>query len=469
MYYRELKNKMNLNIKNIAFLFVFLCVGFSSFSQKNKKETTRILFIFDGSNSMNSQWQKSSKIKVAKKLMYETMDELSHIDNLEVALRMYGHQARIRPGQQDCSDTKLEVPFGKGNFDKIKLKINSLIPKGTTPIARSLEAAAKDFSPCDNCRNVIVLITDGIEACDEDPCAVAKMLREKGIEVRPYVIGIAMDIESLKNFQCIGKSYDASTEESFKSVMKVVMSEALNNTTLQVNLLNSRGESKETDVVMTFSDVKTGEIRYTFTHTMNRYNRPDTMTINPLTTYNLTVHTTPEVVLENVKLKAGEHNSVTLKTPQGGLELRLMGARNSFTKIKCIVRESGKHETINAQNMNTSDKYLVGKYDIEILTLPIILMKDIKIEQSKTKTIKIQQPGAANIRVPFFGETSIFTSVKGKRVWVCNLDKEKLSYHLSLQPGVYTIVYRASRKKSSAYTVNKEFKIVQGLITDVAL
>ena len=244
---------MNIKIKNITFLFAFLCVGISSFSQKNKKETTRILFIFDGSNSMNSVWQQSSKIKVAKKLMYETMEELSVIDNLEVGLRIYGHQTRIRPGQQDCSDTKLEVPFGKDNFTRIKSKINSLVPKGTTPIARSLEAAAKDFPPCDNCRNVIILITDGIEACDEDPCAVAKMLREKGIEVRPYVIGIAMDIESLKNFKCIGKSYDASTEESFKSVMKVVMSEALNNTTVQVNLLNSSGKVKETDVPMTFA------------------------------------------------------------------------------------------------------------------------------------------------------------------------------------------------------------------------
>jgi len=354
------KDKMNLNLKNILFLFAFLCIGFSSFSQQSKKETTRILFIFDGSNSMNSQWQKSSKIKVAKKLMYETMDELSRIDNLEVALRMYGHQTRIRPGQQDCNDTKLEVPFGRGNFDRIKSKINSLVPKGTTPIARSLEAAAKDFPPCDNCRNVIILITDGIEACDEDPCAVAKMLREKGIEVRPYVIGIAMDIESLKNFRCIGKSYDASTEESFRSVMKVVMSEALNNTTVQVKLMNSKGQPYETNVVMTFTDTKTNEIRYTFTHTMDKYNRPDTMTINPLSNYNLTIHTTPEVTVENIKLKAGEHNEIVVKTPMGGLELRLMNSPNSFTGVKCVIREAGKFETINAQKMNSIDRYLVG-------------------------------------------------------------------------------------------------------------
>lgn len=458
---------MKLVSKRFSVLVVFLCLSFTYLAQTI--ETTRILFIFDGSNSMNGQWQESSKIKVAKKLMYETMDELSKIDNLEVALRMYGHQTRIYPGLQDCNDTKLEVPFGKDNFDKIKTKINSLQPKGTTPIARSLEYAAQDFPECDNCRNVIILITDGIEACDEDPCAVAKMLREKGIEVRPYVIGIAMDLESLKDFQCIGKSYEASTEESFRDVMKVVMSEALNNTTVQVNLLNTAKKSKETDVTMSFYDMNTRELKYTFMHTMDRKNRPDTMWIDPLSTYKLIVHTTPKVEKEGIELKAGEHNTITLDAPQGGLEFRILGAANSYTDIKCVVRKKGEKETINAQRMNSEDKYIVGSYDIEILSLPRILMENVKVEQSKTNRIVIQHAGTVNINTPFFGVASIFTEVKGERVWVCNLERERLNYQLSLQPGNYTIVYRPVRKNSSAYTVSKDFRIAPGTSLEVNL
>ncbi len=460
---------MKLILTKLSVLVVFLCAMNSGFSQSDEPEVTRILFIFDGSNSMNGQWQEQSKIKVAKKLMYETMDELSKLDNIEVGLRMYGHQTKIYPGQQDCSDTKLEVPFGKNNFNKIKQKINSLQPKGTTPIARSLEYAAQDFPPCDNCRNVIILITDGIEACDEDPCAVAKMLREKGIEVRPYVIGIAMDLESLKNFECIGKSYDASTEESFKDVMKVVMSEALNNTTVQVNLLNMAKKPRETDVTMSFYDMKTGELKYTFMHTLNRKNLPDTMTIDPLSTYRLVVHTTPQVVKENITLKPGEHNTIALNAPQGGLEFRILGAGNSYTDIKCVIRKKGTSETLNAQRMNSEDTYLVGTYDIEILSLPRIVMKNVKVEQSKTNRIQIQQPGLANINTPFFGIVAVFKMEKGKRVWVCNLEKEKLNYQLSLQPGDYTVVYRAARKNSSAYTVTKEFNVAPGTATEVNL
>jgi len=458
---------MNVFSKKLVVFLVFLCVGFSYFAQTT--ETTRILFIFDGSNSMNGQWQEQTKIKVAKKLMYETMDELSKLDNIEVGLRLYGHQTKLYPGQQDCNDTKLEVPFGKDNYEKVKMKINSLQPKGTTPIARSLEFAAEDFPPCDNCRNVIILITDGIEACDEDPCAVAKMLREKGIEVRPYVIGIAMDLESLKDFECIGKSYDASTEESFRDVMKVVMSEALNNTTVQVNLLNTKKLPRETDVTLSFYDQKTGELKYTFMHTLDRKNRPDTMWIDPLSTYRLVVHSTPQLVKKDINLKPGEHTTITLSAPQGGLDFRILGAANSYTDIKCVIKETKSGEILNAQRMNSADTYLVGKYDVEILSLPRITMKGVKVEQSKTNTIQIQQPGLANVNIPFFGIVSVFTMEKGERIWVCNLEKEKLNYQLGLQPGDYTLVYRPARKKSAAYTVTKEFTVTPGATVEVNL
>ena len=207
---------------------------------QNNDGKIRILFIFDGSNSMNAQWAESSKIAIAKELMIETMDSLKMLENIELALRIYGHQTRISPNEQDCSDTKLEVPFASANKNYIKIidKIRGLEPKGTTPIARSLEYSADDFPLCDNCRNIIILITDGIEACDEDPCAVAIALKEKKIKLKPFVIGLGLDTSYLNQFQCIGEFLSAENKDSFKSVLKFVISQALNNTTIQVNLNN---------------------------------------------------------------------------------------------------------------------------------------------------------------------------------------------------------------------------------------
>src|SRR5262249_1620792 len=147
---------------------------------------TRIEFLFDASNSMFGQWQSGPKIDIAKKLMHNLMDSLRCTPSLELALRVYGHQKPFRP--QDCDDSRLEVPFNKGNFSTIQQVIKNLTPRGTTPIAKSLELCGNDF-PKDknNSRNIIILITDGIEECGGDPCAASASLQKKGIYLKPFI------------------------------------------------------------------------------------------------------------------------------------------------------------------------------------------------------------------------------------------------------------------------------------------
>ena len=72
-------------------------------------------------------------------------------------------------------------------------KIKMAQPKGTTPIAYSLEKSGADFPECANCRNIIILITDGEEECEGDPCAVSAALQSKGIVLKPFVIGVGLD------------------------------------------------------------------------------------------------------------------------------------------------------------------------------------------------------------------------------------------------------------------------------------
>ena len=93
----------------IKYFKILLIIGFGYLFTETKAQESegkiRILFIFDGSNSMNAQWEKSSKISIAKSLMIQTMDSLRSLENIELALRIYGHQSKILPGKQDCSDT----------------------------------------------------------------------------------------------------------------------------------------------------------------------------------------------------------------------------------------------------------------------------------------------------------------------------------------------------------------------------
>jgi len=49
--------------------------------------------------------------KIARTILSEILDSIGTLDNIEIALRMYGHTKHFPP--QNCNDTRLEVPFGK--------------------------------------------------------------------------------------------------------------------------------------------------------------------------------------------------------------------------------------------------------------------------------------------------------------------------------------------------------------------
>src|SRR4051812_8622125 len=91
----------------ILILFISCTLTTTSYSQ----EVTRILFILDASNSMNAKWGEQTRIEAAKELLIKAVDSLEGSANLEIALRVYGHQSPITATYQDCNDTKLEVPF----------------------------------------------------------------------------------------------------------------------------------------------------------------------------------------------------------------------------------------------------------------------------------------------------------------------------------------------------------------------
>ena len=208
-----------------------MLTSLASYSQKK----TRILFILDASNSMNLKWDNQTRMESAKEILNESIEDLRGIPDLEIALRVYGHQSLVNNTFQDCNDTKLEVPFGKNTIDEIKKTVKYLNAKGATPIARSLEAAADDF-PTSDARNFIVLITDGLESCDNDPCVIAKKLKEKEVNVTPFVIGIGLDLSYLEKFNCIGSFTEAENKKTFKSVLANIIDKALLNTSVQVNL-----------------------------------------------------------------------------------------------------------------------------------------------------------------------------------------------------------------------------------------
>lgn len=431
------------------------------------QEKTRILFILDASNSMNAKWGKQTRIESAKELLAQTVDSLSGTPNLEIGLRVYGHQSPITATYQDCNDTKLEVPFGPDNFNKVKYRIKSIQAKGTTPIARSLEAAADDF-PDMTSRNVIILITDGLEACDNDPCVIAKKLKDKGVKVTPFVIGLGLDISYLEKFKCIGTYSEAETKDAFRNVLKNVINKAVLNTTVQVNLDNIYKSPKETDVTMNFYKAGTQELIYTYVHTINRYGNPDTLNIDPKYQYDLVVHTLPKIEKKNITIVKNTHNTIVLDAPQGFIKVRFSNATRPYS-IETRVVQTGKNQTINVQQINTTDKYIVGKYSLEILTLPRTY-QEVEVTQSSTISVDVLAPGSLSYKsgTQIIGQLFVVRD-SGEREWVCNFDENSKTGQWYLQPGNYKIVYRNKNIRSSSLTVETDVRIYSNKTTSINL
>jgi len=402
---------------------------------------------------MSGQWESGTKMKVAKRLLSNMLDSLKKVDNLELALRVYGHQSYVPP--QDCGDTKLEVPFEPNNIDLIKHKLRQIEPRGTTPIAHSLYLSGNDF-PNSKGRNIIILITDGIEACDGDPCAVSQELQKKGIVLKPFVIGIGLDVDLKKTFECVGHYYDAANEKQFNDVLNIVISQALNNTTAQVNLLDINHKPTESNVNMTFYDNRTGAVVYNYIHTMNAHGVPDTLVFDPFTTFDMVVHTIPPVRVDSIKMIVGKHLTIPAYVPQGSLIIK---SRDNSVKPNIIVHQEKKNEIINVQKINKSEKYLVGKYDIEILTLPRIILKNLSIDPDHQTKVDIPTSGVATFTRRYKGYGSVYVLRGDKQEWVYNLNPEKQQDVVYLLPGKYIVVYRTKGAYETVYTISKKFTI----------
>jgi len=416
-----------------------------------------VLFVFDASNSMKTAYENKARIEHAKTLFNKFLDSLNTFKNYEFALRLYGHTVKYPPG--DCNDSKLVVPFSKNNIQKIKEAIKKVKPTGITPIEHSLTRAADDF-PDTKAVNTIILITDGIEECGGDPCKAREELQKKGIVLRPCIIGIGLTVEQAKVFECVGNYFSYEEPDVFTKSVDYITTQVKNRTTAQVNLLDIATKPSETNVNMTFYNERTGNILYNYVHSLNYKGFPDTIPMDETAKYTVIANTIPPKKVQGVTLNIGTHNVIPIDAPQGILAInRGGGIYNSNDKVKSIIRQKGQMQTLHVLSVNTSERFIVDEYDLEVLTLPRTYFNELKINQTLIKNVEVPDAGQVKITSVEYGDGCILVEKGKELVWVCNLSGNKTRQEFSLQPGVYHVTFRGKSLKQSIYTVEKKFTI----------
>lgn len=454
------------SIATLLFLLMLSATGGAFAQEKKPQPKTRILFLLDASGSMMAKWENSDRMTVAKNLLSHLVDSLDQYDNVEVALRAYGHQ--FGRERNDCKDTKLEVPFGEDNATAIKKKLDAIVPRGNTPITYSLQQAAGDF-PEDRSRNVVILITDGLESCGGDPCATSEALQKKRIFLRPFVIGIGIEPQQEQQLDCIGQYFNAADIKTFERVLSEIVTQTLSQTTVSVELLDEQNRPRETGVNMTFVNAMTGEAEYDYVHYLDANGKTDVLDVDALLPYHLVVYTTPPVVESNLKMQPGKNNVIRVKAPQGELYLRQDGP-SPYRLLNTIVRQAGTDKTLHVQSFGERHRYLTGKYDLEILTVPRIMLRNVEVKQGETNTITIPPPGQLAIPSQVQGYGSVYElHESGAQRWVCNLPEDNSKVTMPLQPGKYKLVYRMKSAQSSKFTFVQDFTIRSGATTTVRI
>lgn len=416
---------------------------------------------------MFGKWERTLKIRAAKSIISNLVDSLRVNEDLELGLRVYGHQYPIE--DRNCEDSDLVVPFSVNNHDDIIENIRELEPKGTTPIAYSLQEAASDFPESSEYRNIVIIITDGIESCGGDPCNVSLALQKSGVFLRPFIIGLNIsDIED-NEFECIGNYHDATEINNFRSVLNDALNQSLGRTTVTVELQDENGQNSESNINVSFINNFTNESVYEFVHYRDPNGRTDTLTIDPVLDYDIVVNTIPPVIKKDVTLVAGTHNQIDIKAPQGSLRFNMKNSSTYKNGVKAILRKSGGSSVIHIQDVNEVEKYLSGSYDLEITTLPKTFIKNLNIDQGRTKTVNIDEPGLVNLSSTAQIYGSVYQVNTTRETWVINLDTNARITTLALQPGQYKVAFRTKDTFGSKYTAVRHFSINAGKSTTINL
>ncbi|MBD8893187.1 VWA domain-containing protein [Labrenzia suaedae] len=159
-------------------------------------EDRSTVLVFDASGSMWAQLPEGrSRIEVARDVLGDYLRSRDASRPLGVVA--YGHNRK-----SDCSDIEVIAPVGHQDGRSLSARLSTLNPKGKTPLADSLKLAAS-LIPKTAEEADIVLVTDGLETCGLDPCAVAASLAREGIPIRAHVVGFGLTEGEIRQISCI--------------------------------------------------------------------------------------------------------------------------------------------------------------------------------------------------------------------------------------------------------------------------
>ncbi len=162
-------------------------------------EGAKVILVLDASGSMWGQIEGRTKIEIAREAVAKILSTWRPSDDL--GLIAYGHRTK-----GDCNDIELMIEPGPLNKDAFQSTVNGLNPKGKTPMTEAVRRAAGALKSTEQAATVI-LVSDGEETCNADPCAVARELEAAGVGLTVHAVGFDIaDPKTKAELQCLAEN-----------------------------------------------------------------------------------------------------------------------------------------------------------------------------------------------------------------------------------------------------------------------
>lgn len=185
-----------------------------------KQKKTNVVLLMDASGSMKASVTDGVKMELAKESIKKFTEQLQ--PNTNVSFLAYGHKGSGKEADKDLSCKGIEIVYPLGSYESNSFTkaINSFSATGWTPLAGAIEKANEllDDYKKEEYKNIVYIVSDGIETCGGDPVAAAKKLNESDIEAMVNIIGFDVDDKGQNQLKQVadagGGSYTTVRDQS---------------------------------------------------------------------------------------------------------------------------------------------------------------------------------------------------------------------------------------------------------------
>jgi len=153
------------------------------------------ILVLDASGSMWGKVDAKHKIEIARDVVAETISKWD--SGTDLGLIAYGHNKK-----GDCGDIETLISPGPVDADTFNAQTKALNPKGKTPLTAAVLKAAEALKYRE-ARATVILVSDGKETCNLDPCAIGRQLEETGVDFTAHIIGFDVPEEDIAGLQCL--------------------------------------------------------------------------------------------------------------------------------------------------------------------------------------------------------------------------------------------------------------------------